>query len=129
MLTRIRTNTMSFAIAIAIVVLMVQNMISVINWDDLVRRDRDVVEERSAHRLCVLMTWVIVLHPLCTRAIVLLSTLHQVLLLVTHSVTKPLFGRMRFISDQTETMSSPLGLTCTSHWAHTSIRLLATGHL
>ena len=51
---------------------MVQNMISVINWDDLVRRDRDVVEERSAHRLCALMTWVIVLHPLCTRAIVLL---------------------------------------------------------
>ena len=39
---------------------------------DLVQRDRNVVKERFAHRLCTLIIWVIILHPLCTRAIILL---------------------------------------------------------
>ena len=80
-LVLMRIYTMSFAIAI--VVLVVQNMIPVMNWNDLMRGDRDGVEgpligyPLSWHTSSLSFILLILDMHTCAGAIVLLSTLHQ----------------------------------------------------
>ena len=96
-LTRIRINTMSFAIAI--VVLVVRNMIPVMNWNDLMRGDRNGVEGTligyplSRHASSSSFILLILDVHTCAGAIVLLSTLHQDWLeILSLVVSGPLVG-------------------------------------